>query len=96
MWLWENCTALPPLAVLLQRGKRGPPTITASSSQVWRGDACVERNAKEKEKQKIRRKKQVGEEHLPESPTGAESVVPPVSPDEGPESGESVGRKTLD
>ena len=28
-------------------------------------------------------------EYLPESPTGAEYVVPPVSLDEGPESGES-------
>lgn len=29
--------------------------------------------------------------YLPESPTGAEYVVPPVSLDEGPESGESIG-----
>lgn len=32
-------------------------------------------------------------EYLPESPTGAEYVVPPVSLDEGPESGESDGKR---
>lgn len=31
--------------------------------------------------------------YLPESPTGAEYVVPPVSLDEGPEPGESDGKK---
>lgn len=31
--------------------------------------------------------------YLPESPTGAEYVVPPVSLDEGPESGESNGKR---
>lgn len=30
---------------------------------------------------------------IPESPTGAEYVVPPVSLDEGPESGESDRRR---
>lgn len=55
---------------------------------------CDGRNAWEKGKKteveqenKNRKYKKCG--YLPESPTGAEYVVPPVSLDEGPESGES-------
>ena len=50
MWMWENYTTLPHW-LFYYRGEAGAPTITASSSQVWRGDdVCVGRNAKEKAK----------------------------------------------
>lgn len=49
----------PSLAFFYYRGEAGAPTITASSSQVWRGDECVcvlggmHRRRKRKQKKKI-------------------------------------------
>lgn len=49
----------PSLAFFYYRGEAGAPTITASSSQVWRGDECVcvlggmHRRRKRKQKRKI-------------------------------------------
>lgn len=74
----------------ITEGKQGPHDhgliITSMEGRCELGGMC--RRRKKKTRGVKRRKK-----CIPESPTGAEYVVPPVSLDEGPESGESNRRR---
>lgn len=86
----------PPTLFFITEGKQGPPDhcliITSMEGRCELGGMSRRRKRKQGNEEKnrgVKRRKKC----IPESPTGAEYVVPPVSLDDGPESGESTGRR---
>lgn len=80
----------------ITEGKQGPHNhcliITSMEGRCELGGMCRRRKRKQGNEEKKRGVK-TQKKCIPESPTGAEYVVPPVSLDEGPESGESNRRR---